>query len=276
MKKIITAFCFLVSVSVFSQMELYFGRKPFIGAEIIMENGDIKTGFLQDFHTPRFVETDMGFLGGIEKKLKFETKEFKFKEEKTSAVEIIKIEDLKRIVILNTDGSEKLVYDKMKLKTINSQNEVVDVEKTVVLPLEQEGKINLYGISVSFFQNNKYVSSLYLPYVRKPDDEYGYILIDINRLNFFNLGKIDDKLEKALYEVTKDCHAFSDTLHARIKALEKEAKESRGEAIKMKNKVRKEIKDRGEENFAAMKIDHDYATKPFEILLDEYSAKCPK
>lgn len=241
-----------------------------------MENGDIKTGFLQDFHTPRFVETDMGFLGGIEKKLKFETKEFKFKEEKTSAVQVIKIEDIKRIVILNNDGSEKLVYDKMKLKTINSKNEVVDVQKTVVLPLEQEGKVNLYGITVTFFQNNKYVSSLYLPYIRKPDDEYGYILIDLNRINLFNLGKIDDKLEKALFEVTKDCHAFSDTLHERIDALGKETKESRGEGIKMKNKAKKEIKNRGEENFALMKIDHEYAAKPFEILLDEYSAKCPK
>jgi hypothetical protein len=276
MKKLITLFSLLFSITAFSQVDLYFGRKSFVGAEIILENGDIKTGFLQDFHTPRFVESDIGFLSGIEKKLKFETKEFKFKEEKTSTVQIIKIEDLKRIVILNTDGSEKLVYDKMKLKTINSQNEVIDVNKTVVLPLEQEGKINLYGINVAFFQNNKYVSSLYLPYIKKPDDEYGYILIDINRINLFNMGKIDDKLQKGLFEATKDCPVFSNALSSRIKALEKEVKESRGEGIKLKNQARKDIKDKAQENFTAMKIDHDYAVQPYENLLDEYAGKCTK
>lgn len=132
MKKLITAFFLLFYIYAFSQLDLYFGKKPYVEAEIIMENGDIKTGFLQDFHTPRFVESDMGFLGGIEKKLKFETKEFKFKEDKTSTEQVIKIEDLKRIVVLNRDGSERLVYDKMKLKTINSSNEIVDLNKTVV------------------------------------------------------------------------------------------------------------------------------------------------
>lgn len=276
MKKLITLFSLLFYISAFSQLDVYFGRKPYVEAEIIMENGDIKTGFLQNFQTPRFVESDMGFLGGIEKKLKFETKEFKFKEDKTSALQIIKIEDLNRIIILNTDGSEKLVYDKMKLKTINSSNEVIDVSKTVVLPLEQEGKINLYGINIAFFQNNKYVSSLYLPYIKKPDEEYGYILIDINRINLFNMGKIDDKLEKALFEVTKDCPVFSNVLSTRMKALEKEVKASRAEGIKLKNQARKEIKDRGQENFAVMKIDHDYAMKPYETLLDEYASKCTK
>lgn len=274
MKKLITLFSFLISFLAFSQVDIYFGKKPFVGAEIILENGDIKTGYLQDFHTPRFVETEMGFLSGIEKKLKFETKEFKFKEEQTSVLEIIKIEDLKRIVILNKDGSEKLVYDKMKLKTINSSNEVIDVNKTVVLPLEQEGKINLYGINVAFFQNNRYVSSLYLPYVKKPNDEYAYILIDINRINLFNLGKIDDKLQKGLFEVTKDCPSFSNALSTRMKTFEKEIKESRSEGIRQKNQARKDNKDKAQANFEAMKIDHEYASSPYQDLLDEYAKKC--
>lgn len=142
----------------------------------------------------------MLLLGNIEKKLRFEIDEFKFKEEQTSAVQTIGINDIKRIIILDKkDGSEKLVYDKMKLKTINVKGEAIDVKKTVILPLEQEGKANLYGINIVFTQNNRYTNNIYLPYMKNPDEEYGYIVIDLNRVNFFNLGKIDDKLKKAIY-----------------------------------------------------------------------------
>jgi hypothetical protein len=275
MKKLIALFCILFSVLIFSQEDVYFGRKASVPAEIIMENGDIKTGFLQNFQNPKFVDADMLLLGNIEKKLRFEIDEFKFKEEQSSAVEKISINDLKRIVILGKDGSEKLVYDKMKLKTINVKGDIIDVKKTVVLPLDQEGKTNLYGINIVFTQNNRYTNNIYLPYMKKADEEYGYIVIDLNRINFFNLGKIDDKLKKAIYEVTKDCAPFADNLDARIKQFEDDVKTSRKEGYEKKKELRKLAKSRGE-GFDAMKIDYEYASMPYKDLLDEYEQKCRK
>lgn len=267
-------FIFLYSLS-FAQEDVYFGRKKSIPAEIIMENGDVKTGFLQNFQNPKYVHADMLLLGNIEKKLRFEIDEFNFKEEQSSAVEKISINDLKRIVILAQDGSKKLVFDKMKLKTINVKGEIVDVQKTVVLPLEQEGKTNLYGINIVFMQNNRYTNNIFLPYMKKADEEYGYIVIDLNRVNFFNLGKIDDKLKKAIYEVTKDCAPFSDNLDARIKEFEDDVKTARKEAFEKKKELKKLAKSRGE-GFDAMKIDHEYASMPYMDLLDEYKQKCKK
>ncbi|MCU7618176.1 hypothetical protein NZ698_13285 [Chryseobacterium sp. PBS4-4] len=275
MKKLIGLFCVLFSVLIFSQEDVYFGKKASVPAEIIMENGDIKTGFLQSFQNPKFVDADMLLLGNIEKKLRFEIDEFKFKEEQSSVVEKISINDLKRIVILGKDGSEKLVYDKMKLKTINVKGEIIDVKKTVVLPLDQEGKTNLYGINIVFTQNNRYTNNIYLPYMKKADEEYGYIVIDLNRVNFFNLGKVDDKLKKAIYEVTKDCAPFAENLDARIKQFEDDVKTSRKEGYEKKKELRKLAKSRGE-GFDAMKIDYEYASMPYKDLLDEYEQKCRK
>ncbi|MBW8524510.1 hypothetical protein K0U91_09175 [Chryseobacterium chendengshani] len=275
MKKLIVLL-FIFSFSfVFSQEDVYFGKKASIPVEIIMENGEVKTGFLQNFQNPKYVYADMLLLGNIEKKLRFEIDEFNFKEEQSSAVEKIGINDLKRIVILGKDGSEKLVYDKMKLKTINVKGEILDVKKTVVLPLEQEGKTNLYGINIVFVQNNRYNNNIYLPYMKKADEEYGYIVIDLNRVNFFNLGKIDDKLKKAIYEVTKDCAPFSDNLDVRIKEFEDDVKTARKEGFAKKKELRKIAKNGGE-GFDAMKIDHEYSSMPYRELLDEYEQKCKK
>lgn len=277
MKKLLTLFSFIVSICTFSQEEIYFGKKPFVQAEIIMENGDIKTGYLQNFQNPKYISADMPMLGGLEKKLKFEVKEFAFKEDKESSVEKIKIEDLKRIVILDNDGEEKLIFDKMKLKTINSKNEIIDLEKTVVLPLDEEGKnVNLYGINIVFIQNNRYTNNLYLPYLKNKNDEYGYILIDLNRVNFFNLGKLDDKLIKAVSEATKDCPEFTASLNDKIKFMGKESKIARSEAIQAKNKILKELKNSSDRDFQLMKIDKEFASKPFLDMVDEYHTKCKK
>lgn len=275
MKKILLLSFLFVALIFNAQVYLYFGNKPFVKADLQMEDGSTKTGYLQDFQTPKIAETDLGFLQGIEKKLKFEVKDFKFKEQKTSTVQVIPIGDIKRIVLTDDNGNDKLTYDKMKLKTVNVKGELVDVNKTVVLPLEQEGKFNLYGINLAFIQNKRYVSALYLPYIKKPNDEYGIILIDINRINFFNLGKIDDKIKAGLLAVSNDCPIFQKDIDNQMKILEKDVVENRKEGIKKKNQARKDIKNKNQENLMAIKIDYDYVIKPYLNLMNRFYDKCP-
>ena len=162
----------------------------------------------------------------------------------------------------------------MKLKTVNVKGELIDVEKTVVLPLEQEGKFNLYGINLSFTQNNRYTNSMYLPYIKKPNDEYGIILIDINRINLFNLGKIDDKIKTGLLAISNDCPNYQKDIDSEMKTFENEVVEYRREGNKKKNQARKDIKDKNQENLMAIKIDYDYAIKPYLNLMNRFYEKC--
>lgn len=285
MKKITIFFCFLFSVFVFSQSDIYFGKKKLVDAEIILENGTVKAGFLQDFQSQRFYYSDMQLFGGIEKLMKYETKQFKFKEKPGSAIQMINIADVKRITLLNPDGSERLIYDKMKLRTINSKNEVVDLNKTVILPLQQEGKLNLYGIAVAVYGKpgmygnaTKYLTTLFIPYLKNSNSEYAYLPFDINRMNIFNLGKLDDKFKKALEESTKACPEFQSNIDETMKVFEKhltkEQKQVYYDKEEKKKQIRKDIKDKNEENFLQMKIDAEYGMQPYLKLVDDYNKKC--
>lgn len=289
MKKL-TAFLFvLFSISIFAQEDVYFGKKKLVAAEIILENGDVKTGFLEDFQSNRYYNGDVQSFSGIEKSFKYEVKEFKFKEGTGSAVRLINISDVKRIVLLNTDGSERLVYDKMKLKTINSKNEVVDLNKTVILPLEQEGKLNLYGITIVAYGQpssysrgpaNQYLTTLFIPYLKSSSSEYAYLPFDINRMNLFNLGKLEAKFKKAVEEATKECPEFQSHIDETMKVFEnsqkKDLKKVYYEKEEKKKQIRKQTKNKAEENFLQMKIDAEYGMKPYLQLVDEYNKRCSK
>lgn len=287
--KNLLAFLFIItSCLFFGQSDVYFGKKPLVGAEIILENGDIKTGFLQDFKIARYLNSDLQSITSIEKRLDYDTKEFKFKENVNSPIQKINIADVKRIVILNTDGSERLVYDKMKLKTVNSKHEVVDLNKTIILPLEQEGKLNLYGITLMLYSTNStqfgvttkgsYATTLFIPYLKHSDSEYAYLPFDINRMNLFNLGKLEGKFKIALQEATKPCPEFQANIDEIMKAFEKPMKKEQKQMYydkeEKKKQIRKATKDKAEEEFLQMKIDAEYGMEPYLKLVDDYNQKC--
>ncbi len=288
MKNLFVFLLIITSCLFFGQSDVYFGKKPLVGAEIILENGDIKTGFLQDFKNARYISSDLQSITSIEKRLDYDDKEFKFKEGANSPVQKINIEDIKRIIILNTDGSEKLVYDKMKLKTINSKYEVVDLNKTVILPLHQEGKLNLYGITLMIYGTNSmqfgistkgsYATTLFIPYLKHSDSEYAYLPFDINRMNLFNLGKLEGKFKKALEESTKACPEFQanidETMKAFEKSMKKEQKQMYYDKEEKKKQIRKATKDKAEEDFLQMKVDAEYGMEPYLKLVDAYNQKC--
>jgi hypothetical protein len=60
-----------------------------------------------------------------------------------------------------------------------------------------------------------------------------------------------------------------------MKILEKEIVENRKEGIKKKNQMRKDIKNKNEENLMAIKIDYDYVIKPYLNLMNRFYDKCP-
>ncbi|WP_407404430.1 hypothetical protein [Chryseobacterium sp.] len=288
-KTLTTLLSLLFSVNAFSQKkEIYYGQKATLKAEVILESGETKNGFIENFAIPR-IGSNLQSVTSIEKRLNFTSKEINFKTTATSVKEALKIEDIKRIIILDADDSERLIYDKMKLKTINTQLEVVDLDKTVLLPLQQEGKLSLYGFSVTMMSTNNlqgfgtakhYDLTLFIPYIKNKNSDYAYIPFDINRMNFLNIGTLEGKFKIAVEEATKDCPEFSQFMKENYEKMDKidkkELKKQYFEKEDKKKEIRKTVKNKDMQNFLQAKVDSEYGMKPYIQIVDQYNSTCTK
>jgi hypothetical protein len=197
-----------------------FGKRPYVKADLLMENGQTEHGYLKDFLIPKFVESSIvNDFKRVESVYHFDTKIFKFKSNKDEDVLEIPLTEIKSVIIIDDDGSDRTRFDKMKPKTINSKYQVEDLDLTVILPLQSEGKINLYEFSVSVFMGRSYYMSFFLPYLKKPDDEYAYIPLDYDNIGLFNSGKTKGKFKKAFEAVTSDCMQYQTHLDAAVDQL---------------------------------------------------------
>ncbi|WP_162033820.1 hypothetical protein [Chryseobacterium potabilaquae] len=277
MPKLITLLCSLCFTLYFTQSSK---KKELLAAEIMMEDGSTKTGFLKDFVQP--IILGYGLMPGpisIEKKLNLDTKEFKLQKNKDSDYEILNIGNIKSIIIYDDpeNEEEKMRYDKAKLKTVNSNYEIIDLNKTVMLPLLKGGKINLYGFFIGNTPEHVTSSSLFIPYLKKNDDEYAYIPLDINRINILNLGSIKGKYKKAFEEVTKDCPVFQKELEHYMNHLND--KKNRKELYTVKEEKRKDaqktIKNKEMLEYILQKIETDFHLAQYTEIMNTYSNICP-
>lgn len=264
---------------IFSQdLTITTGKRPFMKADLMMENGDTLHGYLENFNISRFIESGVvNSFKRIESVYHFDTKVFKFKNSEEAEATDIPLTNIKSIIVLNDDGSDLRRFDKMKLKTINSKYEIEDLDLTVMLPLQSEGKINLYGFSVLVFMGKTYFTSFFLPYLKKANDEYAYIPLDYDNISLFNFGKVKGKFKKAFEAVTSDCSQYQPHLEAAIDKLmdKKLMKEINRERDTKKKEARKSIKDKEMEVEILQKIDNDYNIKPYVALIEDYGNICP-
>ncbi|WP_294210349.1 hypothetical protein [uncultured Chryseobacterium sp.] len=279
MKKIfILVMAFLYANSFAQGLTVTAGKRPFLNADLILENGQTLHGYLKDFTLPKFIESEIANnFKRVESSYHYDTKIFKFKSSEEADTQEIPLTDIKSIVIVDDSGADRIRFDKMKLKTINSKYEVEDLNLTVMLPLQSEGKINLYGFSVLFFMGRSYIQSIFLPYLKKPDDEYAYIPMDYDNIGLFNAGKTKGKFKKAFEQVTSDCPQYQSYLDTAIEKLmdKKVVKEDNRERVTKKNQARKSIKDKDMELQILQKIDNEYNVKPYIRLIEEYGKTCP-
>lgn len=278
MRKIFILVIGLFCTQLFCQASISFAKKPYMEVDLVMENGQTVHGYLQDFNLPKFIESDFANnFKRIESVYHYDSKYFKFKSSENAKAQEIPMTDIKSIIVLEEDGSDRVKFDKMKLKTINSKYEIEDLDMTVMLPLQSEGKINLYGFSVSTFMGKTYIDSIFLPYLKKPADEYAYIPLDYDNIGLFNMGKIKGKFKKAFEEVTADCKQYQSHLDDAVEKLmdKKLMKEIYKEKAARKKAARKEIKNKDMELYVLQKIDNEYGIKPFIDLINEYGRICP-
>ncbi|WP_294294762.1 hypothetical protein [uncultured Chryseobacterium sp.] len=97
-------------------------------------------------------------------------------------------------------------------------------------------------------------------------------------MNIFNLGKLEAKFKKALEESTKDCPEFQSDINETMKLFEKrltkDQKQMYYDKEEKKKQIRKNTKDKAEEDFLQMKIDAEYGMEPYLKLVEDYNKKC--
>lgn len=246
MKNVFCVFIFILfQKSIAQDLVFSFSKKEYLSTIIKLENGNELHGYMKDFTLPNTVEfRGLAFnFKSIESKLKLDRTEFKFKKTLDSKIELLDSDNIQSITLIDKDT---IIFEKIKLKTVNSNLEIIDLEREIMAPLVRKDKINFYAINV--YKGDKLSGlSFVLNYIRKPEDQFALIPIDINRINLFNLGSVDDKYIRAFEEVGKDCPKFLEYLNYQKKLFDdknyrkqfKEEKIQRYKELKEKLKTAK-------------------------------------
>lgn len=250
-----------------------FGRE-YREAEVTFKDNVVKKGYLFGFLENSFIEVGnpMSNLMKIEKKLNLLDNHFKFKNS---------IDDNDHIVLSQDDIKEvkikefgKLIkYKLLSLKTVNVKGEIVDLDTKAWLPLYSSDRVNIFAYTI-LVNKNYFWTPVYL---NKEDEDFAISPIDINRINVFNIGKIDDKIIVALKEVFKDCPNYVKIINEDpVKKLTDNFQNSKEqkEIIKKFEQENKELPKKDKKK----KLDElkaSFLIQPFLNFINEYKSTCP-
>jgi hypothetical protein len=280
MNKLILVLAILSSQFTIGQ-EIYISKekREYIPADIVMESGDTITGLIEEFKKPKTIEIrGPGYdFKSLEKQLNLDNVNFNFKKHVEGPVEKLESKDIKQIIF----DAETTIFEKLKLKTVNSKLEIIDVTYEVMIPLIEEGKINIYGTQVYECSTKPDVCNLFwiIVYLKKPNEEFAYIPIDFNKITLFNFWKSDDKLFRIYEEIGKDCPDFLEYLaNYKIKYDTKEFKKELANEYKIYLKEKadklKNIADYDERKAMDEQLFTEYYMKGYYRFINEYSSRC--
>lgn len=245
---------------------LYTGKKDYLPAKIVLTNGKTINGYIKDFTLPKFIRFQGPFseFKSYEKKLNLDRTKFRFKY--TSESESLPIHaDSIQTIMLNED--KPVEYEKMKLKTINNKNKLVDTNLEVFLPLIERGDIDLYGLNV-VDSNEKLVTVL--AYIKKPDDNFAVIPIDMSDLNIFNAWSIGERFITGFMEITKDCDSYQASLQEELNKMKSKDK-------KYIKESEQKFKDYMAQNCGTCNFEQAFTSYYFGLykeMIDNYSNMC--
>lgn len=259
-----------------------FSKKEYIPCKITLEDGTVKEGFVKDFSMPNTFEVQ-GFWNdfkSIESKVKLDKADFKFRETIKGETQKIVLSNIHAITLM--EENDTIRYEKLKLKTVNSKSEVIDLEREIMVPLLRKDNINLYGIKVNTCMTKNNCQLMYiLAYIKNKNQEFAYIPIDFNNLNLVNTGSIGDKFTRSFEEAGKDCPAFIAWLNESKemvidKEMKKDAKQAYKDYQKRKKETIKKIKGRKAKLREGERIDVDYFLASYIAVIEHYKEKCPE
>ncbi|QRM90745.1 hypothetical protein FG167_16365 [Lacinutrix sp. WUR7] len=148
-----------------------------------------------------------------------------------------------------------------------------------MVPLIREGEINLYGLRAYNCASGSRCEMTYvIAYIKNKNHDFAYIPIDYNRINIFNLGKMDNKFLKSFEEAGSDCPAFLTYLNDKRKSFEsksfrKSFKEKYKQFKKEKKAKLKLIKGRKNKQQEEDKLDTPHFLNIYIEFIDAYASR---
>lgn len=250
-------------------------------AEITYVDGHKEQGFIYGFISNKAIAVgsllDTEF-DTLESDLNFMDNSFTFKTTLDGEKKHLSQNDIKEVnLYYNTDAPD--FYRLMDMKSANSAGEIVDLHKKVWLPLYKTfGKFNIFSYDVYTIHPNTYAGTYV--YLNRADDNFAINARDINRMNLFNLDKIDDKFAATLKYIFRDCPEFVQTFNGEPRDVWMHFYEGflwkeTGKKLKQYEKEHKELT---KQQLEKHRIDYKRQAEilPYIRCIEEYYQKCPK
>jgi hypothetical protein len=255
-----------LSLSLLCILNIYSQNKKFVLCDIKYENGTVARGYVKNVVNVK-AEPLTG-LETLENLFDLDRKNFIFKEDQNSSDTMIPAEDIRSIVIY--PDNDTVIYDKMRTKTVNVKNEVVELDQQIFLPLLRKGKLDFYGFYY-ITREKAFSSTNFMGYIKRPEDDFAIKTFDMNRINLLNVWTFEERIFTAFMAVTTDCSAYQNLMAGR---LEKIRKKDKSYKKAMKENLQKFI-ETNRTNYAGM---DELTSHYFEYLqigfIKEYETMC--
>jgi|GEM_PF-3826171 len=273
----------LVCLPIIGYAQINFNRSllshgiNFIEARIVFKDGHSENGFIKGFiDQPNITFNYETGFESLEKQLNLTDNKFEFKNTEEGISRKLTNEDVNQITIV-FDKGKFYTYQLYNMKTANSKGKIVDVNRKIWLPVIKKGKVNILGFNIINSSNGRYGETVV--YLNREGEDFVINPFDRNRINFFNLGKIDDKFIATLNEVFKDCPEYLNLINADPKSFvemtTKKIKENRKEADKKFKDDSKDLNKKDRKNLEIEIYEQFYIAEYIKII-DEYLKFCPE
>ena len=273
MKKAIAVLLLLLTSSfTFSQtyksdaglINLNIGNK-FEEAEITYTDDTRVKGFINGFIENNSIEigTNNNF-GKLEEQLNLADKKFYFKKDLNDKATVLTQANIKNVsVVVN---NVKKTYYLMKIKTVDKNKKIVDLNRKAWLPLlKDDAKIKIFGFNL--FMNNRYVHTYaYLSkdgeYALKPSDNI-----------FIGMDSMIESYQTMLKYIFDDCENIKPLI---VEFTNKEkAKKSYAELqSKIKDLKKNKSLTKTEESYKVLMLNEEYFTEAYVKMITEYNRSC--
>lgn len=270
---------FWVFQNLSAQFVLNLGKNVYYKANVEMEDGTTKNGYILSFDDKRAYYLDVSqyelLFASPEHNNGFTKDYYYFRENEKGDDEKLKFEEIKRMTVeevqLSSNKVESIVYEKVKIAKPTNDLKMDFWENEVLLPIfYSNGKMKIYSYKQLQCQG-KSISSCnvagYNYYFKPNDAEYAVKPFEITAATIFSLKKIGPKIYTAFEYMGKDCTLYLEHLTARKskygESFSSSANKEYSEIFKKeqdayKEDLKKAKKEMSKEDFQKYEIDKKY------------------
>lgn len=241
---------------------------------ITLENGNIVTGMIKNFHNETIKPDLFDAFSTLETQADLGLKKYQFKKDKNSPLQPLSLDSVKTVVVMK-DRQEIIRWDKLKVKKVMGDLSLKEAKREIFMPLYREGKINMYVIafvSENFdHQSNNSDKAYFLCYLKNANDEFAIAPIDRGNTAkmMINMFSLKEMIITGFKEVGKDCPEFVEKLNEPVDKAQK--KETRKENMENLKKIENEIEEIGLKGY---ELALAKSLQPYFMFINQYENSC--